>query len=179
MLLAILYGIDWIFSAFYHFWVPLIGTVSTFLLPPYRVPSGGLLGVSESLHCHRQTSCFQLQSQEVWASFSSFMPRKGNSSRPLAMQREPGSSPDTWGHINPVPCRGISPWPCQPPLWPLPTAATFCSFPRIAFLGGVRHCAFKRLLYCSSVAVMCMLIALHCLPPQHRPPEPGHCVPGN
>lgn len=32
--------------------------------------------------------------------FSSFMPRKANSSRPLAMQREPGSSPDTWGGMS-------------------------------------------------------------------------------
>ena len=48
--------------------------------------------------------------------FSSFMPRKGNSSRPLAMQREPVSSPDTWGAcLIPVPCGGNQSWPCQPP----------------------------------------------------------------
>lgn len=59
--------------------------------------------------------------------FSSFMPRKGNSSRPLAMQREPVSSPDTWGAcLIPVPCGWNQSWPCQPPTtWALTYSCDF------------------------------------------------------
>ena len=103
--------------------------------------------------------------------FSSFMPRKGNSSRPLAMQREPGSSPDTWGScLIPVPCGGNPFWPCQPPTT---SALTYsCDFLplilRIAFLEELRHCAFKRLLYRTSVAVCAQA---------HCPPSPDFSAP--
>lgn len=55
--------------AFYHFWVPLMGTVSTFPSPSLQGAKRGPAWGVWILHCHRQTSCFQLQSQEVWASF--------------------------------------------------------------------------------------------------------------
>ena len=103
--------------------------------------------------------------------FSSFMLRKANSSRPLAMQREPGSSPDTWGAcLIPVPYGGNPSWPCQPPTT---SALTYsCGFLplilRIAFLEELRHCAFKRLLYCTSVAVCAQA---------HCPPSPDFSAP--
>ena len=80
------------------------------------------------LHCHRQTPCFQMQSQEVWASF-----------HPLCLERE--TALDPWlcrgslapaltprGHVwSPFLMGGIRlGLVSHLPLRPLPTAATFC-----------------------------------------------------
>lgn len=113
-LLAIPYGIDWIFSCILSFLRTPHGYGFCFSFSLPTVGSGGLLEVSES---YIATNILLPTAIPGGVSiFSSFMPRKGNSSRPLAMQREPVSSPDTWGAcLIPVPYGGNQSWPCQPP----------------------------------------------------------------
>lgn len=105
VLLAILYGIDWIFSRILLFLSTPHGYSFCF---PFSLPTGCQAGAY--LRCLNptlpQTNTLLPTAIPGGVSiFSSFMPRKGNSSRPLAMQRKPGSSPDTLCLI-PVPCEG-------------------------------------------------------------------------
>lgn len=105
VLLAILYGIDWIFSRILLFLSTPHGYSFCF---PFSLPTGCQAGAY--LRClnptlPRTNTLLPTAIPGGVSIFSSFMPRKGNSSRPLAMQREPGSSPDTLCLI-PVPCEG-------------------------------------------------------------------------
>lgn len=146
--------------AFYYFWVPLMGTVSASPSPSLQGAKRGPTWGVWILHCHGQTPCFQLQSQEVWASF-----------HPLCLGRE--TALDLWlcrGSLAPAltPCvwspslvRGISPSLVSHHFGPYLQLRLSAAFLRIAFLGELRHCAFKRLLYCTSVAVS---VHAHCPP---------------
>lgn len=98
-LLAILYGIDWIFSRILSFLSTPHGYSLCF---SFSLPTGCQAGAY--LRCLNPTltptnTLLPTAIPGGVSIFSSFMPRKGNSPRPLAMQREPGSSPDTWGHV--------------------------------------------------------------------------------
>ena len=97
--------------AFCHFWVPLMGSFCfSFSLPTGCQVGAYLRWLTPTLP---QTNTLLLNAIPGGVSiFSSFMPRKANSSRPLAMQREPGSSPDTWGAcLIPVHYGGNPSWP--------------------------------------------------------------------
>ena len=166
--------------AFCHFWGPLMGTVSAFPSPYLQWGAGAYLRcLNPTLP---QTSCFQLQSQEVWASF-----------HPLCLGREIALDP--WlcrGSLSPALTPGGHVWSLSLmggispglvshlPLRPLLTAVTFCSFPKNYLLRGVVS------LYIQAAALLyeCggLCAPAHCPPSPDSSapsPEPGHCVSGN